>query len=81
MLAREIEKEGIPLALITAMASLGKQVGANRIVTGRNVPHPCGDPSLPDKDDLALRRAILNTALSALQMDIDGPTIFDCMNI
>jgi len=39
--------EGIPVALITAMTMVGKQIGTNRVVNGIKIPHPCGDPSLP----------------------------------
>ena len=76
MLAREVEKEGMPIAYITAMSSLGKQTGAHRVITGRNIPHPCGDPNLPEEADKALRREIMKSALSALQTDVEGPTVF-----
>lgn len=76
MIAREIEKEGIPVVLITAMTMLAKQLGANRIVTGTKIPHPCGDPNLPKEADRTLRREIVKCALKALQTDVTGPTIF-----
>ena len=67
---------GIPVAHITAIPTLSKQLGANRIVAGTKIPHPCGDPNLPRENDLALRRKILETALEAIQTQVDGPTIF-----
>ena len=76
MLAREIERGGVPAVLITAMTMVGKQIGANRIVTGTKIPHPCGDPNLPGEADRALRREIVRCALSALQTDVAGSTIF-----
>ena len=76
MIAKEIEREGIPLALITAMSMMGKQIGANRVITGTKIPHPCGDPNLSLDADLALRRKILECAFGALQTDVSGPTIF-----
>ncbi len=76
MIARELEKEGIPVAHITAMTMLSKQIGANRVVTGTKIPHPCGDPNLSTEDDEALRRAIINCALDVLQIDVEGPTVF-----
>jgi len=76
VLAREIEREKIPVALITAMSSLGQQMGANRIVKGISIPHPCGDPSVPPETDKAIRRKILQSALEALQTDVGGPTVF-----
>lgn len=76
MIVKEIEREGIPVAFITAMTMVGKQIGANRIVTGTKIPHPCGDPNLPPADDEALRREIIKCALSTLQTDVGGPTVF-----
>ena len=76
MIAKEIEREGIPVVLITAMTMLGKQIGANRIITGTKIPHPCGDPTLPEDADLALRREIVKCALSVLQTEVSIPTIF-----
>lgn len=61
---------------ITTMTILGQQIGANRIVAGRKVIHPCGDPDLSEEADLALRREIVNTAFKALQTEVDEPTIF-----
>ncbi len=51
-------------------------MGANRIVKGIAIPHPCGDPNVPPGTDTAIRRKILETALQALQTDVGGPTIF-----
>ena len=76
MIAKEIEKEGIPVAFITAMTMIGKQIGANRVVTGTKIPHPCGDPNLPTQADRALQREIVKHALGALQTDVSEPTVF-----
>ena len=76
MIAREIERGGIPVVVITAMTMLAKQIGANRIVTGTKIPHPCGDPTLPEEADQALRREIVQSALSALQTEVSSPTVF-----
>ncbi|MBI4321402.1 MAG: glycine/betaine/sarcosine/D-proline family reductase selenoprotein B [Chloroflexi bacterium] len=76
MIVREIEKAGIPVAFITPVSQLGHQMGANRVIAGTKVPHPCGDPGLPPAADRGLRKKIVETALVALQTDVDGPTIF-----
>lgn len=81
MIAKEIEREGTPVAHITAMSLLAKQVGANRVVSGVKVPHPCGDPHAFPETDHALRRRIVEVALDALQTDVDGPTLFTPANI
>lgn len=64
------------MALITAMSMLGKQSGTGRVVAGFKISHPCGDPSLSGDADLILRKKILQCALTALQTDVDSPTIF-----
>jgi glycine reductase complex component B subunit gamma len=66
----------MPVAFITAMCSMGKQLGANRIITGTKIPHPCGDPTLSAEADRVLRREIVGCALRALQADLRDPTIF-----
>ncbi|MBI4318654.1 MAG: hypothetical protein HY675_09205 [Chloroflexi bacterium] len=76
MIAREIEKAGIPVAFVTAMSMLAKQMRANRVIAGTKLIHPCGDPGLPPEADRALRRRVVETALSALQSDVEGPTVF-----
>ena len=76
MIAREIEKTGIPVVQITAMSTLAKQLGVNRVVAGTKIPHPCGDPNLPAEADLHLRQKIVETVLRALQTDVKTPTVF-----
>ncbi len=66
----------MPVAFITAMSAMAKQLGANRIVTGTKIPHPCGDPTLTPEADRVLRREIVKSALTALQTDVTGPTVF-----
>ena len=58
------------------MSMLAKQIGTNRIVTGTKIPHPCGDPDLPEEADRNLRREIVKCALKALQTEVNSPTIF-----
>jgi len=76
VIAKEIEKFGIPVSHVTAITIIGKQVGVSRVVSGSKVPHPCGDPLLSDEADHALRRAIIECALDALETDVEGPTVF-----
>jgi glycine reductase len=77
VIAKEIEREGIPVTAITAISLLSKQTGASRIVAGVKVPNPCGDPELPPESDRALRRELIRTALAALQTDVERPTVFE----
>jgi betaine reductase len=76
VLAKEIERAGIPIAVISAMAQLAQQVGASRVVVGRKIPHPCGDPNLPAPFDKEVREEIVVAALRALETPISTPTIF-----
>ncbi len=66
----------MPVAFITAMTMIGKGLGANRVVAGTKIPHPCGDPNLPTEADYVLREEIVKCALGALQTDVSEPTVF-----
>ena len=76
MIAKEIERAGIPVAVITALTKVAKQAGANRVVTGTNIPYPCGDPNEPPEVDHRIGRAIVECALEVIQTEVDGPTVF-----
>ncbi len=76
MISKELDKAGVPVAMISALFPLAEQVGASRIVKGVRIPHPCGDPSLPPEVDSRLRRDIVETALNALQEEVVEPTVF-----
>jgi glycine reductase len=75
-MSKELEKAGLPVAIVTAMFPVAEQVRANRIVKGVSIPHPCGDPSLPQDLDARLRREIVRTALASLESEVKGPTLF-----
>jgi len=51
-------------------------VGANRVVPGISIPHPVGRPDLPPDQELAYRKKMLETAIEALETDIEEQTIF-----
>ncbi len=76
MISKELERAGLPVALISAMFPVAQQVRANRIVKGVSIPHPCGDPNLSKELDARLRREIIQTALRALESEVTGPTVF-----
>lgn len=76
MISKELEKSGLPVALISAMYPVAQQVRANRIVKGVSIPHPCGDPSMSKDLDARLRREIIQTALRALEAEVKSPTVF-----
>jgi glycine reductase complex component B subunit gamma len=76
-MAKEMERRGLPVALVSAIPIIPLGAGANRVVKGVRVEHVCGDPGLSDAADRELRRQIVMTALLALQTVVDGPTLFD----
>ena len=60
---------GIATAQVCSMRQVATMVGSPRIVTGRSVLHPVGDPGLDLDGERALRRRILLAALKALESD------------
>lgn len=52
-------------------------VGANRIVPTIAIPHPLGNPALDPVEEKALRRKLVETALTALTTEISEQTVFD----
>lgn len=76
MISKELDRAGLPVAMISAMYPVAEQVGASRIVKAVAIPHPCGDPSLPAELDGQLRREIIATALKALEEKVESSTVF-----
>ena len=52
-------------------------VGSNRIITGNKIVNPLGNVDLDLKEEKALRRAIVEKALKALQTNVEEQTLFD----
>jgi glycine reductase len=71
-----IEKNGLPAALLTAMTSMAKVAGANRILSSGLIPHPVGDPTRPLEDERAWRKGQVQKALNAVATPIDEAQIF-----
>ncbi len=63
--------------MITALGPVASDLGANRVVRGVKIPHPCGDPTLEPAGDHALRVRLVSTALRALGTKLDEAKIFD----
>ena len=76
-MAKEIERAGIPVSIMTAMPAIPLSVGASRVVRGVRVPHVCGDPALSDEKDRELGVRIVREALLALTTPVSGPTLFE----
>ena len=76
MISKELDRAGLPVAVVTAMYPVAEQVGASRIVKAVAIPHPCGDPCLPAELDAKLRQEIVSTALKALEAKVEASTVF-----
>lgn len=62
---------------MTNLVTIAEQVGAPRIVPGRGIPYPAGDPNLSPTAESAWRRRLVERALEALATPVEQPTIFD----
>ena len=73
MLAKEIERAGIPTVFVTALPTIATMIGANRIVRGPAITHPFGlEP--PD------RRRIVERALELLETDVEPATVWEVLS-
>lgn len=76
-ISKELDKNGIPNAVITAFTSIAYNVGANRIIYGGNFTNPVGNPELPIEREKFYRRNILLKSLEAVSTEVTEPTIFN----
>ncbi len=70
MLAKEIERVGIPAVYVTSLPTVATMIGANRIVRGPAITHPFG----LDEDE---RRRIVERALAMLEADVEPGTVWE----
>jgi len=63
--------------VVTAIPRVAESVGVNRIVIGKAIPYPFGDPGLTEVAERAYRRRVVEASLSALRTAVDGPTVFE----
>ncbi len=76
-MTKELEREGIVVAMISALPAVPISLGAHRVVRGVRVEHLCGDPNLSEERDRQLMFSIVETALRAMQTPVSEPTVFD----
>ena len=62
---------------VTALPTIAQMVGANRILRGVAITHPVGDPSLGQRDEHALRVAIVRRALEMLATEVEPRTVWE----
>jgi betaine reductase len=76
-MVKEIERAGLPVVHMCTIVPISMTVGANRIVPTVAIPHPLGNPELPQAEERALRRRLVERALTALATEVDGQTVFE----
>ena len=75
-MAKEIERAGIPVVLITALISIAERVGANRLFKAEGrFHHPLGDLAMTAEAELLWRTGQLRAASRMLTQQVDGPTV------
>jgi betaine reductase len=70
VLAKEIERMGIPAVYVTSLPTVATMIGANRIVRGPAITHPFGL-------DAGERRRIVERALELLESDVEPNTVWE----
>jgi len=71
-----LEKNGIPAALLTAMSSMAKVAGANRIIASGLIPHTVGDPTRSHDEEVLWRKGQVQKALNAVATPLEEAYIF-----
>ena len=62
---------------VATIVPISLTVGANRIVPAVAIPHPLGNPELPEKEEGELRLNLVKKALRALQTEVEKQTVFE----
>lgn len=75
-MAREIERAGFPIAVITNLTDIAASIGANRVIQGSSIPHPTGNPSMEREKELIFRKNLVGTALTALETKLTEQKVF-----
>lgn len=76
-MSKELEREGIVVAMISALPAIPLSLGAHRVVRGVRVEHLCGDPNLSEERDKDLMYRIVETGLQAIRTSVEEPTLFE----
>jgi glycine reductase complex component B subunit gamma len=72
VLAKEIERVGIPAVYVTSLPTVATMIGANRIVRGPAITHPFGL-------DEAERRRIVERAMELLETEVESNTVWEAV--
>ena len=66
----------MPVVHMASIVPISQSVGANRIIPTIAIPHPLGNPALPIGEEKIFRRKLVEKALTALQTEVAGQTVF-----
>lgn len=66
----------MPVVHMASIVPISESVGANRIIPTVAIPYPLGNPTLPEEEEMAVRRKLVEKALNALQTDVTEQTVF-----
>ena len=75
-MVNEMEKSGIPTALITNMTAVARSIGSPRVIPGIAINNPCSDIDLPMEEQLKMRRNYIDRALKAVSAEVSGQEFF-----
>jgi len=73
---KEIDRVGLPVVHVASIVPISLTVGANRIVPAVAIPHPLGNPELPEDEERELRLRLVRRALRALETEVEKQTVF-----
>lgn len=76
-MVKEIERAGFPVVHMCTVVPISITVGANRIVPTIAIPYPLGNPALDPAEEKAGRRKMVEKALAAFEVEVDGQTVFE----
>jgi glycine reductase len=76
-MVKEIERTGLPVVHMCTVVPISLTVGANRIIPTIAIPHPLGNPAMEKKDEVTLRRKLVERALKALETEVTDQTVFE----
>jgi betaine reductase len=62
---------------VASIVPISLTVGANRIVPAVAIPHPLGNPALPEDEERELRLNLVKKALRAIQTEVEKQTVFE----
>ena len=63
--------------LVTAITPLAQAIGVNRIVRGKAVANPFGDPGRTPAEERGFRKRLVEKALESLQVQVERSTVFE----